>query len=193
MYGGVVEERETRYEHDASRFGCIHERPRLAQARRERLLDQHMLAGFDSLQTQRVVTGRRRGDNDGVDGGHGSFEIWIPSDVAVDQLGTAFFPRKPLVDPYNRRDAGRGPQHAHVPRTPIADANDTDPYALRSPQHNHASLLPFIRIPPPERTACGGLRRWLAASRVFDTAGNPARQRLAKHPHDGGWRRRCEP
>jgi hypothetical protein len=86
-----------------------------------------VLAGGDRFQAQgRMARGRRR-DHDRVDVRQGIREIGVRHDAVFDLLIAAIEAAEPLVDLDDFRYPGGGPQHAHVPRSPIADTDHPDP------------------------------------------------------------------
>ena len=70
----AVDEGVPRHQHAVGGGGDLGELVGVVQARGERLLDEHVLAGFERALGQRVVGLRRRGDHDRLDrrvGEHG--------------------------------------------------------------------------------------------------------------------------
>ena len=64
----------------------------------------------------------------------------VPDQVAVDLAERVIGSVEPLVDPDDRRHPGRGAQHAHVLRSPVAHANNANPDSVRLRAH---SVLPL--------------------------------------------------
>ena len=137
---GVVLEGVTWHEHDTGRVGRVDKMPGGLRRGRHGLFDKYMLTSLDSLQSQRCVACWRRRDDNRVDVRQRILDAGIRGNAVVNLLTSVTDFGKPLVHARNRRDPGRGPQDAHMPRAPITD-----------PNHCHSDSIRFFPhyAPPP--------------------------------------------
>src|ERR1043165_5260867 len=121
-----VEEGVVNHQGEAARFGQRDQFFGLADAGREGLFDEDVLARFERGTGERVVRGDGRGDDNGVEAGGGELPV-IGRSAGRRVAARDFFqpPRVAAADPPERRRLVLG-EVAYQVRPPVAAADDPD-------------------------------------------------------------------